>query len=170
MKLTMIDEAKMATNNSMSLCCKIARTHKVNLLTKTIWFPSWTCCHKSHPLSVRVIIFTSICTFKQTDGGTVRGFANIKSNPNMSIPDKKCPPVHTYQLNQFFGTHHSPLIGLFETSTCFLKWKAFCLDHFMIQTTIAYLRLMTALSFSIKPLMQKFTRHYSDHRRVGRPT
>ena len=42
----------------------------------------------------------SVCTLKQSSGGTSCGFTNIKSNWNMSRSDWKCSPVHKYWLNQ----------------------------------------------------------------------
>ena len=42
----------------------------------------------------------SVCTLKQSSGGTSFGFTNIKSNWNMSRFDWKCSPVHKEGLNQ----------------------------------------------------------------------
>ena len=60
--------------------------------------------------------FISVCTLKQSSGGTSCGFTNIKSNWNMSRSGSKCPPVHTYRLNHIkslssTGNFLSILIG-----------------------------------------------------------
>ena len=42
----------------------------------------------------------SVCTLKQSNGGTSCGFTNMKSNRNMSRCDCECSPIHKYRSNQ----------------------------------------------------------------------
>ena len=61
--------------------------------------------YNAYPLETGAVVncnlnLISVCTLKQSIGGTSSGFTNIKSNWNMSRSDWKCSPVHKYWLNQ----------------------------------------------------------------------
>ena len=72
----------------------------VTFLFQPLLSPEGRCCKKFGIRSYCNKNIMSVCMLKQTIGGTLGGFTNVKSTQNMSRSEWKCSTVHKHLLNQ----------------------------------------------------------------------